>query len=202
MRICLASLRPNIGRQYDQQDRSRQPCYQGSINWLRADVDCRGEAVSTGQWNNNNAREDAVSYLKSQEYECLSPRLNSVIARLTPFAGPVEPSAEVTTRRHRHAGVLPPPRKRSATATDWHTLQKAALKRMDADIAMMASARWERVHADLKVIWQIYVGGKFIDLSSLVVLPRTTSRPAVPIAPIQPPAAVLPKAPASVISVS
>ncbi len=83
---------------------------------------------------------------------------------------------------------------RSAPFSEGHSQQD--------DKAMMASARWERVHAGLKVIWQIYAGGKFIDLSSLVVLPRTTSRPAVPIAPIQPPAAVLPKAPASVISVS
>ncbi len=74
------------------------------------------------------------------------------------------------------------------------------MNKIGADMAMMASARWERVHADLKVIWQIYAGRMFIDLSSLVVIPRTTSRPAVPITPIQPQAAVLPKAPVNVIS--
>ncbi len=206
-----------------------------------------------------------MSYLKSQEYGYLTPRLNDVVSRLTPYAakkviaewnrkssgaslsratgsscscrffcqlempcvhllhdvdrgklspeellkkcmwlnwGPVEPCAEATPRRHRQTVVLPPPRKRSATATDRHTLQRATLNRISADMAMMASARWERVHADLKVIWQIYASGKFIDLSSLVVLPSTSSRPAVPLTPIQPTAAILSKAPSSVISVS
>ncbi len=40
----------------------------------------------TGQWNNKNEREDAVSYLKSQEYGYLTPRLNDVVSRLTPYA--------------------------------------------------------------------------------------------------------------------
>ncbi len=69
------------------------------------------------------------------------------------------------------AVVLPPLQKSSATAADWHTLQKATLNKIGADMAMMASAHLERVHADLKIIWQIYGGGKFIDPSSLVVLP-------------------------------